>query len=263
MTEQPRAVDAPRLPELNSLSKRIEYAGLFCLPGMFLFVALGMFASARFLPPPAPTMSAAAVAEMYRTNSSGIILGMALMVVSAALFIPFFSIVADHMRKMSGAPTSLANAQLISGTLTVVLILIPVMMFVAAAFRPERSIELTQTINDAAWLMFTMPFGPAVIQAGSVGLAILADKGGEERILPRWVGFLCLWLAFLLVPASLVGFFKSGPFAWNGLIAFWLPIFATAITYTPIFVGLLRAIGRQHDAPAPPTTKDRSLVAAT
>lgn len=233
------------------VGKRIQYAGLLCLPAQFLFVIVGLFASAGFLPPPLPSASAEQTAAMFQQHSVPIILGMALMVVASACFIPFFAVVADQMRRMRGAPRSLAYAQLISGCLTVVLVIIPVMMWVAAAFRPERSIELTQTINDAAWLLFTMPFGPAVVQAVSLGLAILADEGqGEERVLPRWMAYLCFWLGFMVIPAGLIGFFKSGPFAWNGILSFWLPIFALAIAFTPIIIGLFRAINRQYSAPA-------------
>lgn len=236
------------------MSKRIQYAGLMCLPGMFLFVAVGLFASARFLPPPHPSMSAAETAAMFRDNDVNIILGMALMIVSAGFFIPFFSVVADEMRKMRGAPGSLANAQIISGCLTVALIILPVMIWIATAFRPERDIEITQAMNDVGWLLFTVPFGPAVVQAASLGLAILADQGGEERILPRWMAFMCFWLALMFIPAGLIGFFKSGPFAWNGFLAFWLPIFATAIAYTPIVMGLLRTISRRDGAAKPNST---------
>lgn len=228
------------------MTKRVEYAGLLCLPGMFLFVFLGMFLAAGFLPPPSPSLTAEAVGAIYRNNQTGIILGMALMIVSATLFIPFFCVVADQIRRMRGAPGWLANAQVISGCLTVVLIIIPVMFFVAAAFRPERNVEITQAMNDTAWLIFTMPFGPAVLQALSLGLAVLVDQGGEDRVLPHWIAYLCFWLAFMFLPAGLIGFFKSGPFAWSGFLAFWLPIIVTAAAYAPIFLGLMRAIDRQH-----------------
>ena len=39
---------------------------------------------------------------------------------------------------------------------------------------------------------------------------------------PRWVGFAAIWSAILFILGALVPFFYSGPFAWNGLIAFWL-----------------------------------------
>lgn len=70
------------------------------------------------------------------------------------------------------------------------------MIWITALFRPKRSIEATPTLNDTAWLLF-------------VGLCA--------------AGFLNIWIALLFMPAAIMSFFKSGPFAWNGLLSFWVP----------------------------------------
>jgi hypothetical protein len=36
----------------------------------------------------------------------------------------------------------------------------------------------------------------------------------------RWVGYAKLMILFL--PGALLPFFHAGPFAWNGIIGFWL-----------------------------------------
>jgi hypothetical protein len=103
------------------------------------------------------------------------------------------------------------------------------MCWLIAAYRPDqRSPSDLVLLNDAGWLMFVaMVFGgPPWL--GSTGLAILRDRGADP-VFPRWSGYLTLWVLLLIVPGCLCVFFTAGPFAWNGLIAFWvvLSVFAS------------------------------------
>jgi hypothetical protein len=53
-----------------------------------------------------------------------------------------------------------------------------------------------------------------------IAIAVLTDKN-PEPIFPRWVGYLNVWTAVLIIPAGLIEFFKTGPFAYDGAISFW------------------------------------------
>ena len=44
--------------------------------------------------------------------------------------------------------------------------------------------------------------------------------------MPRWVAFLNFFVAFSFLPDPLAYFFKTGPFAWDGLLAWWVPVAA-------------------------------------
>lgn len=44
----------------------------------------------------------------------------------------------------------------------------------------------------------------------------------EREVLPRWLGFYNLWTAFLTLPGLLLIFFRTGAFAWNGVLVFWV-----------------------------------------
>ncbi len=81
---------------------------------------------------------------------------------------------------------------------------------------------------------------------GAFGLAALMDKR-ETPIFPRWSGFFSLWIVVLSLPALVLPLFKTGPFAWNGLFAFWLAATIFGIWLIVMTRLLLTAIDRQTD----------------
>jgi hypothetical protein len=76
-------------------------------------------------------------------------------------------------------------------------------------------------------------------------------------VFPRWYGYLSLWCTLIWVSGGLTMFFKSGVFAWNGLISWWAVAISYAIWVVALTVALLRsAIPHQEreeaEHPAPP-----------
>ena len=52
------------------------------------------------------------------------------------------------------------------------------------------------------------------------------------------------------MPASVLAFFHDGPFAWNGLMCFWVPATVFCIQFAANVTMLLRAIGSDAGAHA-------------
>jgi hypothetical protein len=44
------------------------------------------------------------------------------------------------------------------------------------------------------------------------------------------------------VPACLLTFFKTGPFAWNGLLAFWVPATVFGLWFWVVGFAVIKAI---------------------
>ena len=213
-----------------------------------LVLLLGFWFFAGFMPPHLPMASATEIAAIYQQNTTGIRVGMILQLISGALVAPFVAVISIQMRRIEGTSPVLAYTQLSAGTAGILLFIISAMIWTTAAYRPERPPELVQLLNDLGWLFFVMPFVMAFVQNFAIGFAILADKRAQP-VFPRWVGFLNLWVAILFVPGGLVTFFKTGPFAWNGLLAFWLPLSVFGIWFGVMYVTLVRAIRQQEAQP--------------
>lgn len=214
---------------------------------MGMCVGIGWWMLARFIPPPHPSASAVEIAQFYAGNLTPIRIGMVLVIAAAGLSIPFFALISAQIAAIEGNPHILAYTQLVAGAIGVVTMLISALLWTTAAFRPERDPNLVLLLNDAGWLILAMPFSPAVIQTIVIGLAILSDKS-PRPLFPRWVAFLNFWVAFLFLPAGLIAFFKTGPFAWNGILAFWLPMGVFGLWFGVMMVALYASINRMEPA---------------
>jgi hypothetical protein len=220
----------------------VVFAGVFGL-GMLL---------AGLLPPHSPSDTAAEIADQWNDNPDLQRFGVFLMMLAGGLTAPWGALISVYLKKI--APDgAYSNLQLLGAATGVVAILVPTFMFAALAFRPDqRPDDIMLIVSDLAWIPFVMNFPPALMQTMAVGFAALGDNS-EDPYFPRWVGYYNLWMAFLFAGGGLVLFFKSGPFAWNGLIAFWLVAVVFGAWFVVMTFVLLRAIRKAEaeEAAAP------------
>ena len=222
----------------------IQRACIWIVPVM-IAVWLGAFLIAGFLPVPQPSDDAAAVAEMYDSDRTAIRIGLALTIFCATWLAPFVGIISAQMRRIEGRTAPLAYAQLAMGALLILEFVYPMMMLQVAAYREERPAELVQTINDLGWMLFIGVVSTVFIQFVLIALAIFQDDR-EDPVFPRWVGYFNIWTAAMMLPGSVLPFFKTGPFAWNGLIDFWLVASAFTTWLVVMSWALLRAISQEE-----------------
>ncbi len=191
------------------------------IPFVTLFV-VGMVPFADFVPPPSPADSAEQIAAIFREHTNAIRVGLVLVFVATILFLFYGAELAHQTRRIAGASRALCYVQIASVSAAVLIIDLPVMLWWTAAFRPERPAEFLRLLNDVGWMIFIGGFVPYVAWAIAVGLAILSDVT-PEPVFPRWSGYLSIFVALVQVPPVMLVFVKTGPFAWDGLISWWLP----------------------------------------
>ncbi|WP_143288286.1 hypothetical protein [Calothrix rhizosoleniae] len=209
---------------------------------------IGFIVLAGFVPPSSPNNSIADVISLYQNNLFGIRAGMVVMLLGVSFTLPFVSLISSHMHRIEGANPILAPTQLIAGTVALLALFIPPIIWSIAAFRLDRDPQITMMLHDAGWIFLVFPAAPAIVQNLSIGLAILSDRGSPP-IFPRWVGFLNFWAAFLFIPSGLITYFKTGAFAWNGILAFWVPFGAFSIWLMILFLFMYKSIIAMPDDP--------------
>jgi hypothetical protein len=217
------------------------WCGILC--PVLLFVAI--WPVAGFFPPHLPSASAAEIAAIYQQNTNNIRFGTILMLISGGLYGPYTAAIAAQMRRMENRETPvLSYTQLAVGSASILLFIIPALIWSVAAFRPDRPAEITQALNDLGWFFFVMPFVLGFIQNLALGFAIFTDKN-PTSIFPRWVGFFNVWIAVLFIPGCLLTFFKTGPFAWNGILAFWIPACIFGPWFWVVSITVIKAAKQQ------------------
>lgn len=212
--------------------------------GIVMF-ALGWALFAGFFPPHSPASSAEHIAAFYRGSTNMIRFGMLLTLTAPAFYLPFGMVVALQMYRIDKGNLSLAAVQFLSNAFGVIAPFLSALLWLTIAFRPERDPQIILMLNDFGWLALIMAFAFNTVQFICVGLAIFSDKR-DRPIFPRWLGYFSLWVALLLVPGGFAVFFKTGAFAWNGLLAFWIPLNVFFLWIVVMLVFVLKAIKREE-----------------
>lgn len=231
----------------NGALKLSVFAGP--LWGTLFFIAL--WPLMHIFPPYSPMNSAAQVAAHVREYQTGYLVGGILLMTASAIVWPFIAIILLYLKKIErGFPlwTTVTALVFTYGQVTVFLC---GLAFTMAAFRPDASDELIRAWSDLGMFLLVIPAIPGTTQYLATGAIILQDDR-PRPILPRWYGYLNIWTGILSAPGAVVGLFKIGPFAWNGVAAFWIPAVVFGVWITATQIVLLSAIKRnvlQDDQP--------------
>lgn len=223
------------------MNYKTQIACVACGAAFVALFTLGWIFVAGLVPAPAPTLDAAAIAAFYGESTGTLRFGLLITMISASLTIPWIAVIGVQLRRTERDFPVWTATQLVAGAATVVFLTVPIMIWTVAAFRPERAPELILLMSDFGWIMLIMTFPPFFVQLAAIGLAIVSDTH-EHPVFPRWVGYFNIWVAILFIPGGLLTFFKTGPFAWNGLLAFWLPLTVFFLWYIVMFFALVKAI---------------------
>jgi large-conductance mechanosensitive channel len=182
--------------------------------------------AALLLPPPSPGSDAQTIAAQYRDHLTGVRCGAVLCIVGVSLLAVWGAVIAARTRRTEGAVPVLTYAQLISTAIATLIAVVIFVVWATAAFRPDQvSPETTRTLNDLGWFLFLFDTPPFMLWLAVIGISILLNRS-EHRLFPRWAGYFALWIALLQAPPLGIVFFKTGPFAFNGLFAFWTTLFS-------------------------------------
>lgn len=217
----------------------------------------GLYPLMHFIPPPSPLLSGEEVMALYGERLAGVKAGIVLGILGAGMLVPWSAMVAMQVARMEGGRRYplWALTSLCAGGVNAVFFTLPFIFWAGAFYRPERLADLVQLLNDMTWLEFVMIFPAFSIQLLCVACAGLTQKEGSP-VFPRWYLFVNLWMALLGAPGLIAIFFYTGPFAWNGVIGFWLPVLSYALFLVITYVQFFKAI-RSHKNSVDSSARDR------
>jgi hypothetical protein len=208
---------------------------------LLIIMGIGFVLLAGYIPTRSPSQSAAETAQFLLENRDRIRWGMILTMFSAALLQPFFTEIALQMRRIEGRYPALALIQFGLGTLLVLEFIYLIFFWQTAVYRIDRAPELVQLLNDMAWIPFVGLSSTVVLGVAVFGIAILLDRR-PQPVFPRWLGYFNLWAALMFTPGTFNVFFQDGPLAWNGIVAWYLPVTVFAIWLIVISIYLSKAV---------------------
>lgn len=215
------------------------------LPVLLLIWIAAFLMFPGFRPPMPPSMPATDVAAFYRDNTGAVQYSMILFNWFGAGLLPMLMLIAMQIRRMAHRTPILRYCVICCAAGGPTLFLIADLFWLIAAFRPDRAPELTQVLNDLAWVSFTAGIPFLIAQSVFLALAIFLDDR-DNPVFPRWVAYFNLAVAAALAPASFAALAQDGPLAWNGMLSFWLKNLVIGVWIVVMGAVLGQAIRRQR-----------------
>jgi hypothetical protein len=219
--------------------RRIWSACLWCWPVCLVGFAFCFVIVAGFVPPPRESWSAQRIAQFYADNRTAIRVGLIGSMFFSALMVPFFTVISAEIRKIEGRVSMLAPIQFAGAVILVMFFQLIGLFWLLSSFRPEADPQIIRLTNDFCWLVWTILIPTYSLQFVCIAIAGLLDARPSPAF-PRWSAYMNLWVAITGAGGVMAVFFKTGPFSWNGIVGFWIPVVAFLVGMSVNMVLLLR-----------------------
>ena len=222
----PQAGDQPTPAQLRqhaTIKRRVWLAAIWSWPVCVVVFGVAFLFVVGFVPPPAPGLSAGQIADIYAANRTGIRIGVLIAMFASALLLPFLTVVSAEIKKVEGTGGLLAPIQFGGAVALVMIFQIIGLAWLAASYRPDAVPDVTRAFNDFTWFAWSSFIATYMLQFICMSVAGFMDIR-PHPVWPRWAAYLNLWVAVTGAGGVLTVFFKAGPFAWNGVVGYWIPV---------------------------------------
>ncbi|VUC36327.1 unnamed protein product [Clonostachys rosea] len=198
----------------------IQYYSAACGAAAVILFILS-FAIAGFIPPPKPSWGADKIAQIYQDNTRRIHAGAAINMIAGGFYLPFSAAISYQIRRVPKIPYIIHQVQLASASAGIWTFMLPGIVLAIASYRPDRPIEITYALNDFFWLVAFMPWPTFMVQNFAFAYAIIFDAR-KKPLFPKELAFINILMPIIFALATGMHTVYSGPFAWNGVITFYL-----------------------------------------
>lgn len=205
-------------------SERYELFGAWCAPIFTLLTAIGFLGLSHMYDPAAAHLSPVELSAFYADRDIAVEVGMSLFCVATA-FLAIFSVqLGIELWRIEGRSVLMSASQALGGFGVVMLIFISCCLWIGAAYRAgAANPDVTVALNDAAWFGFLVGWVMLALQMATTAAITLHDKRANTLV-PRWFSWASTVGAVLLVTANGCAVTKTGLFAWDGALGYYLPM---------------------------------------
>ncbi|MCW3040945.1 MAG: hypothetical protein JWM31_2850 [Solirubrobacterales bacterium] len=229
-------------------SERYELFGAWCAPIFTLLTAIGFLGLSHMYDPAAAHLSPVELSAFYADRHVAVEVGMSLLCVGTA-FLAIFSVqLGIELWRIEGRSILMSASQALGGFGVVMLIFISCCLWIGAAYRAGNADpDVTVALNDAAWFGFLVGWVMLALQMATTAAITLHDKRADPLV-PRWFSWAAAVGAVLLVTANGCAVTKTGPFAWDGVLGYYLPMAIWGTWLDGHAVLVRRAVRARHAA---------------
>lgn len=227
------------------MNTKYQRFAIWCGIAFFILFFAVCWPLSSFIPPPNPLLTGTELMALYEDHLFGIRFGIAVGYLAAMLLVPWSAVISIQMARIEGPYPLMSIVAFGAGVANAVAFCIPFLFWAAVFYRIERAPELVQLLNDIVWLEFVMLYAPFAMQTLAIAVVGFSDKSAMPTF-PRWFCFLSVWVSVMILPGGLAVFFKAGPFAWNGLFSFWVPVMGFTIYFAALVPLMFRTVKRQE-----------------
>ena len=216
--------------------------------GFFVLFFIALWPMMGMIVPPDPAWSSERLVEEISSRLTLYKLGAMVGIVASGLLSLWTVMASYHVyRAEEGRPPLLAATCLGAGLINVFGFMLPFVLWAGGSYRIGfgQDPDYVRYINDMAWLIFVMLFQPFVILLMCLSFAGLNSTSSVSTF-PRWFCYYSLWIALLMCGGAVAILFKDGPFAWNGLIAWWMVVVMFGI-YFITALGVFYRLNKQSN----------------
>ncbi len=219
--------------------------------GYIMMIVFGLsFAFLIKLVPPNPATDTAEItAAFYRENSVSIRIGAVISSWCAGFAIPIYAVLAAQSARLEKGIPIWAILQFGGGMMMTIFLVLPPLFWGTAAFSAERAPELTLLMHELANLTLITTDQYFIFNMVAIAYIALSRRNHPLNPFPRWYGYYVIWGALMFEVGAFAFLPRTGPFAWNGLLTFWVPFCVFGVWMTITMFVMLAAIKKQEAMP--------------
>ncbi len=217
--EGPMEFNMPRRENFRS-----QKLALWCTWAFVAFTLIGWIGVAHFYAPAPADLSPEELKIWFsQTYQWQTLLGCTLLYIGSGLLTPGSIQWGLMLAKIEGPKPVFSITTSVCGIFISLIVFLNACAWIVCSYRSTTDPDVIQAFYDWAWFAFLFGWIYLAIEMVASAIVELGDEN-EVPIVPRWLAWATLCAAITMLGAVGPAFFKSGPFAYHGLLAFYVPV---------------------------------------